>query len=99
MHQSCGTAVRIFLHELKECGAGIQINIRSLLCRGFRLRRFLKRVISERLADYLACDVHSYALKDDELKKGYDYVIRHSSEDYLTSLLSGNAKKIITGEK
>jgi len=87
------------LYELKSLGAKIQINLRSILCRGFRLKRFLKRVMSENLADYLAGDVHAYALKKDEFKKCCDFAVKHSSEEYLRKLLSENAKKIITGDK
>ncbi len=87
------------LYELKSLGAKIQINIRSISCRGFRLKRFLRRLISEKLADFLAGDVHSYALSSGELKKCFDFVTKHSSEEYLRELLSENAKNIITGDK
>ncbi len=82
---------------LKELGAKIQVNIRSFGIVNFKLRRFLKWLISHEMADYLAGDVHLSPLERKEIKKCSDFVIKYSSRDYLDRLFNQNAEKIING--
>ncbi len=82
---------------LKNIGAQLQINIRSVCACRFKMKRFLKKIISGELADYLAGDVHLSAIEKKEFDKCCQFVIKNSSSKYLDRLLAGNAKNIING--
>lgn len=83
------------VYALKEVGAKLQINIRAVCLKSFKIRRFIKRIISGRLADFLAGDVHACPIEEKEYTKCCKFIIKHSSEQYLTQLLCENAKNII----
>ncbi|MBO5008141.1 MAG: hypothetical protein J6D26_04850 [Clostridia bacterium] len=87
------------LYSLKEIGVMIQVNIRSMCVFNLKLRKFLKRIIKERLADFLAGDVHTVPLDEKEIAKCSKLVIKYSSEEYLDDLMSGNAKKTILNKE
>lgn len=85
------------LYVIKELGAKIQLNMRSFCTMRFKTRRFLKRVISQRLADFVAGDVHLTPLERKEISKCTCFIEKHSSKEYLNELLNENAKNIIYG--
>lgn len=85
------------LHTLKEMGVKIQVNIRSVCAAGFKLRRFLKHVFSNEIADFIAGDVHSCPIDKRELEKCMKFVVKHSSTRYLKKLMSENANNLING--
>ncbi len=85
------------LHELKDRGVLIQVNIRSVCSAGFKLRRFLKRIFSEGIADFLAGDVHNYPIDRKEMEKCKKFVVKNSSDKYYRKLLHENADNIING--
>ena len=80
---------------IKEIGAMIQINIRSLAFRSGRIRKFLKYLVSDGLADFAAGDVHSDPLTVKEMNKFCKFVIKHNSQKYLDEIMSINAEKTI----
>lgn len=87
------------LYSLKEIGVMLQVNVRSMCVFNLKLRKFLKRIIKERLADFLAGDVHTVPLEEKEIAKCSKLVIKYSSEEYLEALMSGNAKKTILNKE
>jgi len=85
------------IYEIKNTGAQIQLNIHSVCSGKFKMKRFMKKVISEKLADFVAGDVHSSPITEETFDKCCSFIIKHSSEKYLESLLFINAKNIING--
>ena len=85
------------LYELKDKGVKIQVNIRSVCTAGFRLRRFLKRIFAEEIADFLAGDVHVLPLDRKEIEKCRKFVIKSASDKYCRRLMYKNAEYIING--
>ncbi len=81
--------------ELKQIGALIQVNIRSVCRARFRLRRFLKWLISGRYADFLGGDVHLAPIEGKEMDKCVSFIRKLSDDDYVSDLLCENAKKIL----
>lgn len=85
------------LYELKSKGVLMQVNIRSVCAARFKLRRFLKRIFAESIADFLAGDVHNYPIDRKEMEKCKKFVVKNSSLEYYRKLLHENADNIING--
>lgn len=84
-----------YIYKIKRMGALIQVNIRSMFILKLTMRKFLKRIISERLIDFIAADVHEYPLEDKEIKKCKKYIIKYADKKYLKKIMSANAKKFL----
>ncbi len=80
---------------IKNMGALIQVNIRSITYHSFKIRRFLKKIFSMRYADFLAGDVHLCPIEKKEMEKCRKFVVKHSDEEYFEALTYGNAKKFL----
>ncbi len=87
------------LYSIKEHGALLQVNIRSVLLCRFRDRRFMKILFARRLVDFLAGDVHTNPINMQEMTKCCEFVIKYSDEDYLNDLLCANAKKYLLSKE
>lgn len=87
-----------FLHRLKDSGAYIQVNIRSVCDFNFSVRRFLKYALKNGLIDFLAGDVHSFPIEESEMSKCEKFILRYAGEEYLKALLSENAKNTILNQ-
>ena len=85
------------LYDLRSKGVRIQVNIRSVCNARFKLRRFLKRIFSEEMADFLAGDVHNCAIDKKEMEKCRKFVLKNASEKYYRKLLHENAENILNG--
>ena len=85
------------LYELKDKGVKFQVNIRSVCGAHFKLKRFLKRIFSEEIADFLAGDVHAYPLDRKEMEKCRKFFIKNASDKYYRKLLCENAEYILNG--
>lgn len=83
------------LYTLKELGVKLQVNIRSVITFSFRKNRFLRKIFSAEMVDFLAGDVHFDPIEYKEFCKCKDYVVRHTSEQYFKKLVSENAKNIL----
>ena len=80
---------------LKDIGALIQVNIRSMTVPGFKIRRFMKWIVSKRYVDFLGGDVHNDYIEQKEMDRCSRFIIKYSDEQYLDKILSGNAKKYL----
>ena len=85
------------LYELKAKGVGFQVNIRAVCGARFKQKRFLKRIFSEELADFLAGDVHTCPIDRKEMEKCRKFFIRNASDKYYRKLLYENAEYILNG--
>ena len=87
------------IYDLKEHGALLQVNIRSVSQCSFMQRRFMKALFSRRIADFLAGDVHTEPIEVQEMTKCCNFVIKNSDTDYLNDLLYANAKKYLLSKE
>lgn len=83
------------LYMLKEIGVQFQLNVHSFSARRLSVRRFLKRVISENIVDYIAGDIHSDIFSEGDYDRCHRFVLKHSSAKYLEALINDNARKIL----
>jgi len=81
--------------KLKEAGAYLQLNVRSLCYISLGMRKHLKRLIVNRNIDFLGGDVHINALEKKEIEKCSKFILKYANEDYLNALMYENAKKIL----
>ncbi len=87
------------LYSIKEYGALLQVNIRSVAHCRFKQRKFMKTLFSRRLADFLAGDVHTDPIDTQEMTKCCEFVKKYSDTDYLNDLLCANAKKYLLSKE
>ena len=88
-----------WVESLKGIGALIQVNIRSIIGYNFKIRKFMKWLITNRYVDFIGGDVHNDFIEQREIDKCSKFVIKHSDENYLDAVMSQNAKKYLLRQK
>lgn len=85
------------LYELREYGAIIQVNTISINNKdiGRTVKKFLKTVFKERLADIIATDMHSDGKRAPRMKEAARYISKKYGEDYAKILTRDNPEKIL----
>jgi protein-tyrosine phosphatase len=80
------------LIELSRMGAQIQLNADSVLGKeGFMIKRFCRRVLQYRLADYIASDSHGSIRRPSHMQACAAYVEKKYGSEYAEKLFYSNA--------
>ena len=81
--------------ELRENGVLIQVDSMSLL-RGFGLNEWFrsKRILNERLADFVSSDAHDLDDRPPQLSPSYEYAKKKFGERYAKAVFYENACKL-----
>lgn len=84
------------IQKLREAyGARYQVNCGTLIRdKGFLVDRFVKRMLRERMIDYVATDAHDMALRPCCMTPAYERIIRLSDKDYAEAITYGNARRL-----
>lgn len=79
--------------QIKENGGYIQVNAHSVTGENKSTKKFTKKLLKERLVDFVASDLHS--ARTSSLKEARELVEKKYGKDYANELFYVNAKKII----
>lgn len=86
------------LEILKNMGVTYQINLPSFMSSSRSLKKRLKRIVKQRLADYVGNDTHHSVLERQDAYRFINKIIKTTDEEYARAIFYGNAKKIIEGK-
>ena len=89
------TKDKLCIESIRQLGALIQVNLRSVCSFNLRQRKFIKWLICNRYVDFIAGDVHEFPIEEKEFQKCSRLVVRCSDEEYLRKIMSENARKIL----
>lgn len=85
-----------FFHLYKDKGVIIQVNAGSILGRyGYREKRFVRKLLSRRIADIVSSDAHSLSGCSAVMLPAYEFVCRKHGEEYAESIFYSFAKELI----
>ncbi len=81
-----------FLREIRDNGVLIQLDTRSLF-RDFGVftRSFCKKILQNRLADFISSDAHSLRMRPPGIKQAYEYIRKKYGKDYAEAVCFKNA--------
>ncbi len=86
--------------DLREMRVLVQINASSVTRRtGFRVRRFVRRLLQDRMVDVVASDAHDTQTRPPTLSAAYDRVVRLCGEAYAHKIFYTNPIRCITEKK
>lgn len=86
--------------DLREMRVMIQINASAITKRaGFRVRRFVKRLLKEGLVDAVASDTHDPLRRPPHLSAAYQRVVKLCGEAYARKVFYKNPIRCITEKK
>lgn len=84
------------LHDLKKMGALIQVNAASVIGDNGRVsKKDVKRLLKERLVDFVATDAHSDGRRAPFMHKCATYLYKKYDAEYVDELLFLNAEKYL----
>lgn len=87
-----------YVTELKQMGAGIQINAGSITGEtGWKVKRLAHKLLQRRLVDYVGTDAHSCKGRTPSISKCADLLYKKFDSDYADAILYGNAEKNLLG--
>lgn len=79
-------------NKLKENGCLIQINAYSIVGSGGEpARKKALELLDNELVDFVGSDAHRAGLREEDLKKGVEYLYEHYDEQYVDGILHNNA--------
>lgn len=87
MHKKCE-----YVEELKSMGCDIQVNAGSITGDGgWKIRRFVHRLLEEKMVDYVGTDAHNTTGRKPAMQKCAVCLYRKYERNYADALLYGNA--------
>ena len=82
--------------QLKELGCLLQINAYSLVEeQNDRIRNLARKLLSEKLVDFIGSDAHRLDHRPPELTSGVEYIYENCDKDYADAVCFGNAESLI----
>lgn len=85
-----------YVKKLRDMGALIQINASSVIGgNGYHTKREVKRLLRERLVDFVSTDAHSDRHRSPRMEKCAAYLYKKFDSDYADRLLYKNAEKYL----
>lgn len=85
--------------RLREMGCCIQVNAAGVMGRyGMETKRYVRKLMKQRLVDFIATDAHNAADRAPDLADCAAYIGRKYGEDYMRRLLVENPSKVIGDE-
>ena len=83
------------IEELKGRGAFIQVNASSISGeQGFGTKQFCKKLLKQRLVDFVGTDAHHYKSRAPYMKKCAEYLYSKYDEKYVDAILYKNAAEM-----
>ena len=80
------------VEEIRRRGALIQVNASSIAGeQGFGTKQFCKKLLKNRLVDFVGTDAHHYESRAPQMKKCTDYLYAKYDEKYVDAILYKNA--------
>lgn len=85
--------------QLKELGCLFQINAYSLVKeKNNSIRSFARKLLSEKLVDFIGSDAHRIDHRPPELTSGVEYIYEICDKDYADAICFRNAERFIINE-
>lgn len=85
--------------QLKELGCLFQINAYSLVKEKYDgIRNFARKLLSEKLVDFIGSDAHRIDHRPPELTSGVEYIYENCDKDYADAVCFKNADRLIINE-
>ena len=85
-----------FLRDVAEMGAYIQLNAGSITGEsGFGIKRFCRKVIRERLLDFVGTDAHGVNRRPPRIREAYSYIAEMMGDRYADTIFIKNPQRII----
>ena len=83
------------IEELKGRGAMIQVNASSIVGeQGFGTKQFCKRLLKNKIVDFIGTDAHHYENRAPHMRKCADYLYGKYEEAYVDNILYRNALEL-----
>jgi len=83
------------IEEIKGRGALIQVNASSIDgSQGFGTKQFCKKLLKQRLVDFVGTDAHHYESRAPRMKNCVEYLYAKYDEAYVDKILFKNAMKL-----
>ncbi len=87
-----------FLKEQRDNGVLIQIDAGSVFGEfGFGTRLFCKKILQNRIVDFVSSDAHSFKMRQTGIKEAYKYIEKKYGMDYAETICLKNAFHIVFG--
>lgn len=97
-YECCSELERV--QELRELGAYIQVNAGAVLgWNGWKAKRYVRKLMSEDLVDFIASDAHDRKRRKPNLGKCADYVERKFGQEYAQRIFVKNPLKILKNRR
>ena len=81
---------------LKEIGAMIQVNADAVIGKnGFRMKAYTKKLLKNRLVDFVASDAHGIKERKSNMGKCSEYLYKKYDHRYINKILEANAREIL----
>ena len=86
--------------QLKELGCLFQINAYSLVKEKHdSIRNFARKLLAEKLVDFIGSDAHRVNHRPPELTSGVEYIYETCEKDYADAVCFKNAERLIINER
>lgn len=86
--------------QLKELGCLFQINVYSLVEeQNDRIRNFARKLLFEKLVDFIGSDAHRIDHRPPELTSGVEYIYENCDKNYADAVCFKNAERILLNER
>ena len=86
--------------QLKELGCLFQINAYSLVNEKYeRIRSFARKLLAQKLVDFIGSDAHRVNHRPPEILSGVDYIYENCDEEYADAVCFRNAERMLLNER
>ena len=86
--------------QLKELGCLFQINAYSLVEEKHdSIRNFARKLLSEKLVDFIGSDAHRVNHRPPDILTGVDYIYKNCDEEYADAICFRNAERMLLNER
>ena len=86
--------------QLKELGCLFQINAYSLVNEKYeRIRSFARKLLAQKLVDFIGSDAHRVNHRPPEILTGVDYIYETCDEEYADAVCFKNAERMLLNER
>ena len=87
------------IRRLKEDGVLLQMNVKNYKTLDIGLNLRIKRLLSNRLADFISSDAHNLTTRPPLMGEYYKKISRKYGAPYAENIFCTNAKRLLTEEK
>lgn len=86
------------VRTIHDMGCLVQVNAGSVTGNyGFRVRHFIRKLLKERLVEFVGTDAHGVSERPPEMSKCADLIYKKCEKEYADAILFGNAEKYLLG--